>query len=105
MRDILAIAAPFTLWIAAFSGVYGLEGLVCSRHGLALGPGEGRLVLLAAGLGAAALQAGLLWTLRGPAHGAATRFGRTVSLTLGVAGLAATLWTLIPVLTLPLCHG
>ena len=46
MRDILRTAAPFTLWIAAFSAVYGLEGMVCSRHGLALGRGQGRLLLV-----------------------------------------------------------
>lgn len=105
MRDILRIAAPFTLWIAAFSAVYGLEGMVCSRHGLALAPAQSRRLLVTAWLGVIALQAGLLWTLWSGPYGSPTRFGRLVSRTLGLSVLVATVWTLAPVATLPVCHA
>ena len=104
MRDILRIAAPFTLWIAVFSAVYGLEGMVCCRHGLALAPAQGRLLLVTA-LAGRDRVAGLLWTLWSGPYGSPTRFGRLVSRTLGLSALVATVWTLAPVATLPVCHA
>ena len=65
------------------------------------GPGPGQ----AAAGDVIALQAGLLWTLWSGPYGSPTRFGRLVSRTLGLSALAATVWTLAPVATLPVCHA
>ncbi len=102
MRDILRIAAPFTLWIVAFSAIYGLEGLVCSRHGAHLDAATGRLMLLAAWGVAIAAHLLLAHAYRGP-MGGDTRFHRFVALTLALAALAATVWTLMPVATMSMC--
>lgn len=104
MSAILRIAAPFTLWIAAFSAVYGLEGLICSRHGAGLTAGQGRAMLVGAWIVAVALQAGLLLALRRDGGDAVPAFVRRVSLTLGIAAVVATAWTLAPVMASSVCR-
>ncbi|WP_273501471.1 hypothetical protein [Paracoccus sphaerophysae] len=46
-----------------------------------------------------------MWTLWSGPYGSPTRFGRLVSRTLGLSALVATVWTLAPVATLPVCHA
>ena len=104
MKDILRLSVPLTLWIAAFSAVYGLEGVVCSRHGAGLAPGQGRTVLVAAWLAAVAVQAGLLFGLRTPRFASPSRFVQGLSLSLAVVALVATIWTLFPVAVVGLCE-
>lgn len=102
MSDILRISVPLTVWLAAFSAVYGLEGLVCSTRW----PGDdasGRLALVAAWVLAIGVQAALLVALRSRRFASASPFLRGVSLTLGVVALVATLWTLFPVVVGSLC--
>ncbi|PWS35253.1 hypothetical protein DFH01_23405 [Falsiroseomonas bella] len=105
MRDVLRISVPLTIWLASFSAVYGLQGLVCSpRWGAAgLGLAAGRVALVAAAVAAVALQAVLLLGLRGPRLAPASGFVRGVSLALAVVALVATAWTLLPVATTSLC--
>lgn len=105
MTDILRIAAPLTLWLAAFSAVYGLHGLVCSPRwteaGLDLAAGRMALVLAAAlALG---LQAALLLALRAPHFAARPGFTRRLSLGLAMVALVASAWTLLPVATTSAC--
>lgn len=105
MTDILRLATPLTLWLAAFSGIYGLQGLVCSprweQAGLDAAAGRGALLL--AGALALALQGGLLLVLRRTGPGSSSAFVRRISLTLSAIALAATLWTLLPVLATSVC--
>lgn len=105
MIDILRISVPLTVWLASFSAVYGLEGLVCSRRwaGIGLDLEAGRLALLAAWLLAIAVQVALLLLLRSPRFALPSAFVQRVSLTLAVVALIATVWTLFPVVATSLC--
>ena len=105
MRDVLRISAPLTVWLAAFSAVYGLEGLVCSERWeeARLGLGAGRVALIAAWVLALMIQAAMLLALRSPRFASKRPFVRTLSLTLAVVALIATAWTLLPVVTTSLC--
>lgn len=105
MREILNLSLPLSVWLATFSGIYGLEGLVCSRRwgefGLDLA--AGRAALLAAGLLAVAVQVALLLALRSERFGSPPGFARRLSLGLSAVALVATLWTLIPLVAVSLC--
>ena len=105
MTDILRISVPLTLWLAAFSAVYGLQGLVCSPRWAeaALGLATGRLLLALAWLAAVALQAALLLALRSPRFASRSGFVRGLSLSLAAVALVATLWTLLPVVATSAC--
>jgi hypothetical protein len=105
LTDILRISVPLTVWLAAFSAVYGLQGLVCSprwaQAGLDLETGRWALALLAAL--SVALQLALLLALRRPGFAARSGFLRGLSLSLALVALVATVWTLLPVVTTSLC--
>lgn len=105
MTDILRIAVPLTAWLAAFSAVYGLHGLVCSERWAAAGfdLAAGRAVMAAAWAAAVAVQIALLVALRSPRFASRSAFVRGVSLMLAVTALVATLWTLLPVATTSVC--
>lgn len=105
MKDILRLSVPLTVWIAAFSGVYGLQALICSGGWDWLAPDAGarRLVLTAAWLGAVALQALMLLALRSRPFASPSSFVRRVSLILAATALVATLWTLFPAAASPAC--
>ncbi|WP_207101319.1 hypothetical protein [Paracoccus shandongensis] len=105
MSDILRLSLPLTVWIAAFSAVYGLEGVVCSDRwtGAGLTLGQGRAALVAAGALAIALQLALLAGLRLPRFASALPWvQRTAAILAGVA-LVATVWSLVPVVATSLC--
>lgn len=105
MIDILRISVPLTVWLASFSAVYGIEGLVCSRRwaesGLDLQ--TGRVALIAAWMLAIALQIAFLLALRAPRLASPSGFVQGVSLALAVTALVATVWTLFPVVATSLC--
>lgn len=105
MSEIARISVPLTVWLTAFSAVYGLQGLVCSERwaafGLDMGSGRAAL-LLAAGL-AIAVQAGLLAALRRPAVASPSATVQRISVGLAAVALVAAVWTLFPVVALPLC--
>ena len=105
MTDILRISVPLTVWLASFSAVYGLEGLVCSKRWAQAGLDlqMGRLALVAAWALAIALQIAILLALRSPRLASPSAFVRGVSLTLAVVALIATTWTLFPVVATSLC--
>lgn len=105
MTDILRLAVPLSAWIAAFSAVYGLQGIVCSDGwtGAGLTPAHGRAALILAWLAAVALQAGLLLALRAPRFASPSGFVQGVALSLAAVALAATVWTLFPVAAVGLC--
>lgn len=105
MTDILRISVPLTFWLAAFSAVYGLQGLVCSERwtqaGLDLAAGRAALLVLW-GL-VIAVQAALLLALRSPRLASPRRFVQGTSLALAAVALVAAVWTLMPVATTSLC--
>lgn len=99
MSEVARIFAPLLVWLALFSGVYGLHGLGCGLGwaDVDAGPTSLHRAALIAGWGAAIVVQGLvllallrIWRSRQP-------FGRSVTRTLGVAALVATVWTLFPV--------
>jgi len=96
MTDVLRLFGPLVLWLASFSAVYGVQGIVCAQ-GWSNTP-----VLLAWGV-AIALQAGLLTVLCSARYGMRHGVARRASLTLGTIGLFAVIWTLFPVVVLPAC--
>lgn len=105
MTDILRMSLPLTVWLAAFSAIYGLEGLVCSDRWAeaGFGPSAGRGALVMVWVLALASQLAFLLALRSPAVASPSRFIQQVSLTLAATALVATVWTLLPVTTTTLC--
>ncbi len=105
MNDILRISIPVTVWIAAFSAVYGLEGIVCSDLWVTagLGPASGRAALITAWVAAIALQVIFLAALHTPRFGSALPWVQRTATMLGCVALVATVWTLMPVATASLC--
>lgn len=101
MSAVLRLALPLTLWIAGFSAVYGLQGLLCARLAPWIGASGDRALLIAAALAVIAAQILLCLALRRwPARDPALR---RISLGLSVVALVATVWTLLPPLMLSHC--
>lgn len=105
MTDMLRILISPVVWLAAFSAIYGLHGMLCEfKYD---GPMQGmpwpRFPLVVAFALAFLLQVVLLGGLYSVRFGAAPGFTRTVSRTSGWIGLAATIWTLFPILTVSTC--
>lgn len=105
MTDILRISVPITVWIAAFSSVYGLEGVICSDlwRGAGLSLGQGRGALVAAWVAAIALQVALLVALRSRRLASPHPWVQRLATILGCVALVATVWSLMPVATTSLC--
>ncbi|GAD57513.1 hypothetical protein [Limimaricola cinnabarinus] len=104
MNAILRLSLPLTLWLAAFSAIYGLHGLLCSSRWAAVAPElPGRVLLVGATIAALALQALLLAFLRSPRWPQPDAAIRRVSMVLAVAALVGTAWTLIPALAMSHC--
>lgn len=100
MTNLFRILIGPLAWLAGFSAVYGLHGLIC---GLGWGGGGAALLRGAAFAGVVALQAGILAALHLPRFAPASPFVRRVSRATGWTGLIAALWTLSPVLTTTSC--
>lgn len=97
MRSLLRLALPLTLWLASFSAIYGLGGLLCSSRWSPVADDTTRLTLLAlAAMAAVVLQAGLVLALRSPRWQDPDTALRRASLVLAVAALVSTIWTLLP---------
>ena len=105
MKDVIRILIAPLVWLAAFSAVYGLHGLICGHGitGTALGLPLPRLLLLAAYALAILLQLALLAALYHPRISATEGFTRFVSRATGWAGLVAAVWTLLPVAVTSYC--
>lgn len=106
MNDLLRILAGPLLWLATFSAVYGLNGVVCGvgAGGAAFGDVSlPRVIFAAAWLVAIGLQLGLVAALHTTRFGSRSSFVRVVSRTTGWVGLAASLWTLFPTVVTSSC--
>lgn len=105
MSEVARIFAPLLVWLALFSGVYGLHGLGCALGwpGVDAGPTSlHRAALLAGWCGAILLQVLVLIALIRPL-GSQRPFVRGITITLGVTAVVATVWTLFPVAFVSSC--
>ncbi|QXT40235.1 hypothetical protein [Gymnodinialimonas ceratoperidinii] len=105
MRDVVRIMLAPLLWLAAFSAVYGLQGLLCGHDvtGSIAGLPLPRVILIAAYGLAIALQCGVLAWLCRTRAAVGSRFVGFVSRATGWTGLVATIWSLFPVALLSIC--
>jgi hypothetical protein len=106
MMDVLRILIAPLVWLASFSAVYGLHGLLCG-HGIE-GDAFGaislpRLLMVASYALAILLQVALLAALYSSRFGSASAFVRFVSRATGWVGLVSTVWTLVPAITVSSC--
>ncbi|MFX0546579.1 hypothetical protein ACEWPL_013635 [Roseovarius sp. S1116L3] len=105
MKDVIRILIAPLVWLAAFSAIYGLHGLICG-HGIAgelLGVPLPRLLLITAYAVALSLQVALLVALYHPRLASPSGFVRFVSQATGWVGFVATGWSLLPVITTSYC--
>ncbi|MEJ8570707.1 hypothetical protein [Microbaculum marinum] len=105
MTDLLRILISPVVWLAAFSAVYGLHGVLCeiSIDGTGYSRAWARPMLVGAFALALLVQMGLLALLYSTSFQARPGFARTVSRTSGWVGLVATIWTLFPTLAVTAC--
>ena len=99
MSEVARIFTPLLVWLALFSGVYGLHGLGCGLGwgGVDAGPTSlHRAALLSASSAAVVLQ-GLVLLALTRTWRSGHPFGRRVTFRLALTALFATVWTLFPV--------
>jgi len=105
MTEVVRIFAPLLVWLALFSGVYGLHGIGCGLGWPAVELGATSLhrgALVAAWTGALLLQMAVLLALARPL--ASPRpFVKGLSVMLSATALIATGWTLFPVVFASSC--
>jgi hypothetical protein len=104
--DLLRILVAPLVWLASFSAVYGLHGLACAQGwgGAEMaGVSLARLLLSFAWLGAIAVQVAILVGLHSERLASPSGFVRRVSRTMAWVGLAATVWSLFPVVATSSC--
>lgn len=105
MKDLARILLAPLVWLASFSAVYGLHGLICGHglDGVAGGVDAARwLMALAYGL-AVLVQACLVWALHASPLAARGGFVGFVSRATAWVGLVAAIWTLLPTVTTTYC--
>ncbi len=106
MKDIIRILIAPLVWLASFSVVYGLHGLICGHgiDGTILGLVSLPRALLAFAYGLAVLiQVGLVWGLHADRFGSSSPFVGFVSRATGWVGLVAAVWSLLPTVTTTYC--
>jgi len=96
MSDVIRLFGPLFLWLASFSAICGLHGVLCAQ-------GWDRSLLVAAWVFAVALQVTPVLLLATERFGARSAFVRRTSLALVTVGLIAVIWTLAPVAFLTAC--
>lgn len=106
MIDVARILVAPLVWLACFSAVYGLHGVLCASAmdgAGAAGLPSARVLLAVAWLAATLVQAGLLAALHFGPFASRSRFVGTVSRATGWTGFVATLWTLFPTVATSHC--
>lgn len=100
MSDVLRLSLPLTVWLAAFSGIYGLQGALCAAG---LEGGQARAALLAAAALSLAAQGGLALALAAPRWASPRPFVQRTTTALAVVAVVAAAWTLLPVAVASAC--
>ena len=106
MTDVLRILIAPLVWLAAFSAVYGLHGLICGHgiDGAVLGAlSLPRVLMVGAYVLSIVVLAVLLLGLYAPRFASPSPFVRAVSRTTGWVGLVATVWSLFPAVATTSC--
>ncbi|MFN3661868.1 hypothetical protein [Yoonia sp.] len=105
MIDLVRILIAPLVWLAAFSAVYGLHGLICGVElsGMVFGVSLARALLVLAYGFAVLVQIALVWALYDRRFASPSRFVRFVSRATGWTGLVATIWSLFPVVLTTYC--
>ena len=104
MRDVLRLLIAPLFWLAAFSAVYGLHGVVCSPHSDILGRlglESDRVVLIGAWIAALAAQIATFVALL--CFPSPSGLVQRVAILVGATSIVAMIWTLFPVLLSPVC--
>lgn len=105
MKDLARILVAPLVWLASFSAVYGLHGLICG-HGMSGSIGGlsvARVLLAGAYILAVVVQVVIVWALHRSPMAATGNFAALASRTTAWAGLAAAIWTLLPTVTMSPC--
>lgn len=106
MTDLVRILLAPLVWLASFSAVYGLHGLICG-HGI-----DGqvldlvslpRALMVLAYVLAILIQVGLVWSLHAERFSSPSSFVGFVSRATGWLSLVAAVWTLLPTVTTTYC--
>ncbi|MGR3467199.1 MAG: hypothetical protein ACU0CI_04915 [Shimia sp.] len=100
MSDLLRLSVPLSVWLSAFSAIYGLQGLICAGH---IPEGLGRALLVGGWLFAVILQIALLLAIRRPAWASDSAFVQTLATTLAIVAIFAAIWAQMPVLFATTC--
>ncbi|OGN51703.1 MAG: hypothetical protein A2352_01190 [Caulobacterales bacterium RIFOXYB1_FULL_67_16] len=106
MKDIIRILIAPLVWLASFSAVYGLHGLICGHgvDGAVFGViAVPRFLLVGAYILAILIQVGLVWALHSARFGSPSPFVRFVSRATGWLGLVSAVWALLPTVTTTYC--
>lgn len=106
MRDIFRILIAPLVWLASFSAVYGLHGLICGHgiDGAIFGGLSLPRALMVSAFGLAVLvQLLLVWGLHSERFGASSPFVQSLSRATGWIGLVAAVWSLLPAMTTTYC--
>ncbi|MBX9454603.1 MAG: hypothetical protein KL863_00480 [Rhizobium sp.] len=103
MIDILRLSIPITVWLATFSAIYGLHGLLCSDRWSAPAASGGQTILIGAWAFSIVAQAGMLFALGNSRMASPSPLTRRISVGLAVVALVANLWTLFPVVATSHC--
>lgn len=106
MTDLLRILVAPLAWLASFTAIYALHGLLCGFQveGVALGIPLPRVLLVSAYALAILLQVVLLTVLYRSSFLPSSAFAHRVSHATGWTGLVAAIWSLVPAAMATYCN-
>ncbi|WP_019954106.1 hypothetical protein [Yoonia vestfoldensis] len=105
MKDLVRILIAPLVWLAAFSAVYGLHGVICgfAVDGTVFGLSLARVLLVTAYVLAILVQVVLLWALYQDRFSSASVFVNFVGRASGWVGVIAAVWTMLPAVLTTYC--
>lgn len=105
MKDLTRILIAPLVWLAAFSAVYGLHGIICgfAIDGMVLGLSLARVLLVAAYGLTILLQVAVLLALYQDRFSSESGFVNFTARASGWVGVVAAVWTLLPVVLTTYC--
>ncbi|WP_322889695.1 MULTISPECIES: hypothetical protein [unclassified Yoonia] len=105
MMDLTRILIAPLVWLAAFSAVYGLHGVICGFeiYSTVFGLSLARVLLVAAFALAVAVQVILLWALYQDRFSSTSGFVNFTGRATAWVGVVAAVWTMLPVVLTTYC--